>query len=582
MNRFEKLGLGIMTESEEYFTGAVKDTCANGRVKVGYYGEPYINHYWGDPQLVARIHRNDEKKQLEFHGLDVHVIGNCVWEFEISGMDFQPRSADRLERRVIARKTDDGGGMAVVNLVNADVLPSFLEGDRVKAQMVGFAEFVSYYENEDEYSDAMSALTDEDDRPMLLGDGTVFPAGIFANHSLGNETEEEDPYSDNICYIRGTVKRICLGEVKLGKGEPINPYYTVTIGTQYGDLDIVHTNEQIAEGSRKKFKVGDIAVGGFYLSGDVAIDEYDDGIVKDEANALSLVRYTIIKGDAERMRILLNSESIYVSEHSDGAIFKGADEIIDRFNYVRSSDPEGKIYGYYATLTEDNEHLPYGNGKRCVVLSYDEPDDFSSILFVDTDDSGDISKITVSIDPRYRFKIDDKPERKNILDSFKPPETVADPIITRARFHGYIDEDTDRESIVGFNQHYEYFEAQADGIIDMLRSIPEEKKNGSLENAFGYLFAKAMAYDFVLRSEETSITAEAFESLEGVFNDGFEISVEGIDKKLKRAYKYGRQFFKDYDIYKSAVNEDADDILYDALILVQQIAVIYSRKRLIQ
>ena len=50
--------------------------------------------------------------------------------------------------RLSAVKNSEGDGFTIMHLINADVLPSFLEDDEIEAQVVAYALDVHYYEDE--------------------------------------------------------------------------------------------------------------------------------------------------------------------------------------------------------------------------------------------------------------------------------------------------------------------------------------------------------------------------------------------------------------------------------------------------
>ena len=79
------------------------------------------------------------------------------------------------------------------------------------------------------------------------------------------------------------------------------------------------------------------------LSGDVAIGEYKEGYILDFDHNLSLLRYTLQAGEAERMRTVLSDDAIYYSEWTNDT-YKGKDAIIDRFNYVHTRNSIANKY----------------------------------------------------------------------------------------------------------------------------------------------------------------------------------------------------------------------------------------------
>lgn len=405
MNMIECLGLECLTEKEENVIALLNAICSEGKAIVGYYGYPYFNREYGLAQFIVRTELNEKDKCIEFTGLDTHLSGITVWDVLLSGLEFQPKDADCLSRRVAVKRVSDGGGLAIVNLVNADVLPSFLENDRLHIQIVGFPEKIHYSASEEEYAAAQPEAQNK--MKYLLADGAIFASGLLKNHALDNPDKDKDHYSDNFMLIRGTVKALRPGRVEFG-GETFTPFISAVIHTEFGDLQIVHTLEQVEESERENIKVGATVWGVFVLSGDVAIDDYTDGIVLDEEHNLALLRYILQKGDPRRLKTVLTEDAVYVSEAS-GQEWSGREAIVDRLQYVSDSNPDMECFAHLATVTsvdDGEEALPYGAGKRCVILSEGEENTYDAIVFIDQDDGNHITRLTISRNARYHFQID--------------------------------------------------------------------------------------------------------------------------------------------------------------------------------
>ncbi len=87
--------------------------------------------------------------------------------------------------------------------------------------------------------------------------------------------------------------------------------------------------------------------------------------------------------------------------------YHGARSIIDRFTYIHNNR-DSEYSTYFATITEiDEPGMEYPVGTRCIVLADGDADDYESIAFMTMDDNGMITKIKISTDGRYHFKIDE-------------------------------------------------------------------------------------------------------------------------------------------------------------------------------
>lgn len=577
-NYMKHLGLDFLMETEEDVRSLWGYIAQEGTAITGYYGSPYLNLHFGDAQLILRTIRNEDERRFEVAGMDTHASGNCVWDVYLSQMNIARKEADKMERRCVVKRKSDGGGLAVVNIVNADVLPSFDENAEVKLQMIAFPDFIEYFQDEEEYAAAQPESRSGE--KWILADGSMLPAGLMRNRNPESDEFESDEDLDDLMWIRGTVKHLYSGVVKLGDEE--HPaYLRCIIGTEHGDLEIVHTIDEVEEEQRANIRVGATVSGVFTLSGDVAIYEYEKGIVLDETNDLSILRSTIAGADPERIRLVFAENATYLAEYNN-AIYTGRDAIIERLKDVIDS-AEDKIFAHLATIVsvdEGDEPLPYGTGKRCIVIAYGEEDNYNSIAFTDFDEEGRISKLTTCANPRYHFRIDEKPECRPSFD-IKIPDSVAEPIVLRARLHGFIDDDITPENILHGIPNIGMYEYNVDM---MLSSMPNDNEENTLKNLFGYMFAKAIEAAHSEREHEGIFKSRIVVSYapedawNGEINTLFEPEK---NEKIVTAMDMGKQFSRDFVLFHP-VGEPHDDCydadLRKALIIVQRLGALYEPK----
>ena len=579
MNYIENFGLDFLLDDEngEAFISTV---LSEGKPIIGYYGRPYVNAEYGWPQFIVRTDVNEEANTFTISGIDTHLSGVTQWTVSLLGIDLNSEDEDKLSRRVIVKRLEDGRGITVLNLVNADVLPSFMENDVITAQVVGFPEWIRYYRDEDAYAEDQPDMSDE--KKFLLADGAMMPMGLLKNRNASNPDKNKDPHSDNYMMIRGTVNSVKPGLCKFGD-HTFCSFWDVVINTDFGPLEIVHTSDMVEESDLDLIQVGSVVYGVFVLSGDVAIGKYENGFVMDEETHLSLFRYSITEGDPERLRYVLADNAQYSSEDSKRTV-SGRDDIIDRIQHVNSLRSDNKVNVYKATVVsvdEGEENLPYGEGKRCLVLAYDDPNTYDSIAFLDTNEKGRITNIHISVNPRYRFQLDEEPQYESITDHWERPDSVAVPMINRAKFHNFLDDETSVESVVAVGDFQKLYQDQAKTLLDV---VSVESDQEVLENVFGYVFAKAIESTYTLLlvlhrqangKEDVSYCVD--DAVNGVFVGGVENEV--IDKKIMIAYEYGKQFFKDFRFFSQFDRETAQEtILEQALIVAQQIGETYAKR----
>ena len=576
----ENLGLGFLRENENTFTGLVSDIVSSGNAIVGYYGLPYINKHYGFVQMIAQLAFQEDSEGLKVDDVVAHVAGYAKWKCRIKGMNID-KDNNKLSKRIMVSKLDSSG-FVPVTLVNADVLPSFMEDDIIEMQMIAFPEIIEYFENEDDYAD--SSPTMMNGKKMLIAEGGVFPVGLLKNRNPEDPEFEKNEHLDDIVNVRGTVKSFERGECTFGE-DTMNPFIICNIDTDFGPLQIVHSIEQVKEDQHKNMKAG--ATVNFYglLSGDVAIHEYDKGIIRDEEHNLAALRYTFTGGDPERIRNILCHDCEYIAQYNKVAPV-GTDKIIDRIKKVQEVHTD-KYFAHFATISsidEGEEELEYSVGKRCLVLASGEETNYESIVFINVNDEGNISRIITSIEPRYHFSIDEKPSNGNFFEDLELPETVAETILIRARFLGIIEDDIDDEAVISDETNNNSYLDNAKRMLEALQEIAEDKKESALEKLFGYLFAKAveMEYNTYHPSEvkgifNSTLTASYSpdDAFEGIIESGL---ADGQHEKLKTAMKLGRHFYKDFKFFHGLTEDNREENLMKSLMIVQRLGRLYSKK----
>ena len=574
MNYIENFGLEYLMETEEDTISLCRAVCAAGKPIIGYYGLPYINCQFGWPQFIVRLEHTEDGK-YGVAGMDTHMCGTAKWTFRVNHSYKAFERDDPLTRRVMVSKTTDGTGLAMITLVNADVLPSYLEGDEITAQMIAFPVHINYYENEEAY---------EADQPemlnggkMLLGDGTVFPAGLMRDKE--NKTAEEE----NIMLIRGTVKRAQLGLTQFGETKDWH-FVDVMIDTEFGELEIVHTIDQVEESGRLLIKEGSIVNGLFVLSGDVAIETYKDGLVRDFEHNLAALRYTIQEGEAKRLGNVLHEKAEYYSEWTQET-FVGRDAVIDRMNYVKDSNPHRPFFAHFATITgvdEGEEELAYGVGDRCIVIAMETSDNLESICFMECDEDNRITKIVVTRNPRYHFAIDQKKVYECPIEG-EPPKDCFEAILARARFHFFIDYEHSKEDIEAASLKSGYYTSVAQSVAAQMKENPVSDILSFLPTLYSYVFAKAIELQLDSEGHEGFTYPMDMFAIDKILQE-YEPGErdEYFTKRLLASYELGGQYYKDVMFHRecAGTEEGLEEELVASLVFVQQIGELYAKTRL--
>lgn len=578
---FESYGLESLVEDEESYGNLQKYVAMNGKPIKGYYGTPYFYLPAGDTEFWESTKRNEDNN-LEISGFHVHCCSQDIWEMAFTGIDLTPKSWPKTERLLLMNIDSDEGGSIPVDIINADVLPSFLEGDRIDVQVVAPCLDVGYYATEEDYE--ADAPADRRGKKWMIATGSLLPVGFLSNH-LGDapENDEENTKDRYISFV-AKVKGLRRGAFQFNEQSKLVPSFIRCIAeTQYGEVQFHHTFDQVPEDMRDNIRVGAIITGTCILSADAVLGEYENGIVKDAEHNLQLVRFTLSKGESERLRSVLTDQSVYETD-TYGLRFSGPDEIIDRLRFVHENH-KGKYMAYNAEVGEaDEPDMEYQIGTQCLVLvNEDEDEDIESIVFVDTDEDGNISRIKICTDDRYALRVHRPEPRRTLLDDveLETPDNVTYYIMTRAMLHGFIDVNTEQEQIEN-NPDREIHEAHVRRMLDALQEDKQEDVIQAFKNIIGYLFAKAVETGIVQRidngkSKETQkVVYDTYDAIHGVLHTTLDSEEQ---ENLIEDMGFAQQFGKDVFGYMKKTNKTDDDftnVFIEAAIAAQRIGQLYS------
>ena len=582
-NFIENFGLGDLTLTEEDTIKFLGYIAKQGKLLVGYKGT-YINHNLGNAQFILRTALNEEENRFEVIGVDTHSTGKCIWECRIFGDDPTPSSFGPLQRRCLLVPQDSREGMTIINIVNSEVLPSYLEGDIIKLQVVAFPVLINYFADEESYINHQSAKYPGSKR-VILANGAIFPSGYLLNRDPRRSESERDSDLDDHVLVRGTVKKCFTGQAVI-KDKQLTKFVRCIIDTDFGELELVHPYKMVGKEQRENMRVGATVSAICVLSGDAAIYEYEDGIVLDEENNLRLMRSCAFTGDEDRLRLILDKNCVFYIE-TTGQTLDGADKVIHHFrNANEAVRKEENFYIYPATISslddyEETDIPPlYGPGKRCHILAAGNAEHYESITFIDLNELGRVTRITLSCDGRYRFKID-RPHRKpQIYDEFAAATNAATPILMRAKFAGIIGW---TEELPEQCEDCTVFKSNAELMMEQVAAHAPSDNAKAFEAIFSYLFAKAIEKRIKLVISDggpaiPDINYSPVDALKGTIDTDLP---EQLHKKVVEGMAEGALLYLGFRQFVSESEPDEETYnreLISSLILVQQLGAIYADK----
>lgn len=408
---FGNIDLDFLFEKENGLSGFVSKTLDSARVVNGY-GSFYLYSSIGDPEFEIISNIDEDNQELELASMETHICGDCVWEMAVA-TDITGNDAHPLKRSIVFRDAENGEGLVPVGLRFSDVIPSFLPDDIIKMQIIGFAETVELFENEQDYFDACEK--DDNGNAVEPGQGVIFPSGLIHNHAQTSEPDESNntDVTDLYVILRSKIKSVRKGGMsnwwKTDDEDELNfhTFYYVTADTLYGEIELIIGAGQLDEKQKPLLKEGSMIFGVFTLSGDVVIDEFENGALYNEECDLRLLRQGLVKGETERCFSAFDENCIFEFTEK-GINANGGKNSFEAFCNYRKSNERYITALATASVIFDDESVDFSSAKRCVAISYGN-EIAEHLLFVDTSENGKITRLKIVSALGFNVKID-RPE----------------------------------------------------------------------------------------------------------------------------------------------------------------------------
>ena len=573
----DNIGLEFLNDDNDAFTGLVGMVAQEGKPFPGYSGGANLFKKTGSCEFWLHIQKSTDAERYEVTGVHSHGGNKCIWELCHTGIGLSSSEGTVMEHIAMFRRADGTGGIIPIDIINADVLPSLMENDKITVQVVGYPLDINYYKDDEEYETAHT--TTFNNQKWTLAKGAFMPLAFLTNHNPDTYEEGNEYPSDAYVSFTAEVQALYHGTFKIGEKED-NAYIRCFVETPFGQFELAHTIDQVPEEQRSNIRIGAIVSGVCIISGDVALNEYENGAVKDFEHDLRLLRYVMQEGKAEKLAGVLAEKTVYSSEASNMTVV-GTKDIIDRMNYVHENrKKDERFYVHCGTITtRDSEELDYPVGTRCLILAEGKENHYISIVFLKVNEDGIIDNIEVSTDSRYHFQTDVVEKPHNPLDDLELPASVAEAILLRAKYNGILDWDTNIEGFVDRIDDYHELEDPVDRMIKAIKQDLPESPEETAENVLGYLFAKAAECEYNRSRANLEMRTKLIASYcpTDAYKGIIHAADESIQDDLDAALNEGKRYYIDFKVH-SQDNEDMEGIFKLAAIVVEKLGQIYGQR----
>ena len=247
------------------------------RVTYGYSKMPIYYKKFGAVEFYVCVD-NGQNAIVE---ANLHYSGNTVWTLKYSGIGVK-------EEKKVSKKGfffNENGSILPIIIVNGDLLPSYLKGEKITMQIVGQARELQCFKNESDYYAYFSA--NSNNTISCLNVGSILPLSFINNHLEQGTFSDEDFIVHFSCEVN-LVKYAILDI----NGEKIK-FLCTDITTRQGKLNLYFNFEKLSDEELAILKPGAILCGTCLLTADVGIYDYKQGAIKDFEHDLKLLSYAM-------------------------------------------------------------------------------------------------------------------------------------------------------------------------------------------------------------------------------------------------------------------------------------------------
>lgn len=399
-------------------------------IPVRAYSGLYFNKWYKNLQIIAGSIIKDEEKSMEIVSSDTHCAGVSVWKCRVI-KEITPKDSSELDMRLMVEtlSEDEHGSKSftVVDVMNADILPSYAPGEIIHLQVIAKADQICFYADEEAFTKAegrkVKLPVDEngerEEQTLTIATGFPMPTGFMNNHSITTKEEAvavEFTDEDQWVYLRGKILELSTySALFAGDGEHEEVKWVlpaIPVETYFGKIEIMFNATWIREEQKEHVAADNIISTVCEIQGDPLIYEYDKGMVIDIKNNMMAVRYAFSSGRMKRLLPILADNCRFYTEAHDKEII-GKEEIVkyldEKYRYI-TEDQKCRMFTAYGFVVNDDEeikqyNLEHKRGDPCITIGVDDGDQkgWSQFAFLEYDAEEKIYGINLTNGDHYQF-----------------------------------------------------------------------------------------------------------------------------------------------------------------------------------
>lgn len=314
--------LQFLVDKEADAAALLRRAVETGR-RVQAYSGLYWDLHYGNLQIVAGVVPNPETGSPEVLSGHCHSAGIALWQCRVR-QEITRAGSSGLDMRLLVEPVDGGKGYTVIDVISADILPSYAPGEIIELQVIAKTHNARFYTDAESYFRAneqermIPPRMKEASRP--LREGYPMPLGFLCREEPavpGIGWMDSGLERENLVYVRGTIEGQPWYSTKLPdhSGCTVKRHMSACrIMTDFGPLHAM-LPARFSDPLRNGRTISLLCS----LQGDALIGEYDDGMVVSMKNNLMALRYAFSSGRMKRLLPVLAENCEVFSETGERA-----------------------------------------------------------------------------------------------------------------------------------------------------------------------------------------------------------------------------------------------------------------------